>query len=573
MIIMCGIIGTIGNNPNKASFEKARDTLSQRGPDDAGSYFGEACALGHRRLSIIDLSSAGHQPMESSDGRFVIIFNGEIYNYLEIKNELKEYHFQSNTDTEVLLAAYQAWGEKCLEKFNGMWAFAIWDKKDKKLFAARDRIGIKPFFYHIDGQVLSFASEIKALLALGVKAVPNESVIFDYLYHGLYDHTDETFFERIKSLAPGHYMVWQGGKAAITKYWDVADVKPRQNLDEQAVRAEFISLLSDSIRLRFRSDVPVGVNLSSGLDSNSIYHYALKVTGSALHTFSMCLNTPEYNECEILNNILSAEQKRYWHQSTLTPEEVFSRAVMLNRIQDQPFGGVPTLAYEKMIGAAKAAGITVLLEGQGVDELLAGYAYYQDVSSSLTLSQDASKLVHQDIFNSAFAERYHVRKKISFPAPFVSPLDNALYRDLRYTKLPRVLRLNDHATMAHGRELRLPFLDYRIVEFCFSLPTEYKIRGKEQKALLRDVMADIIPQPVQKAPKKGFGAIQTEWFRQYFKDEIYALLGSGSFKARPFWNQTKLKERIDEFFQNKLDNSFFIWQCFNLEMWFKEYID
>ncbi|MEK7164768.1 MAG: asparagine synthetase B, partial [Patescibacteria group bacterium] len=182
---MCGIIGTIGSKLDRASFEKARDSLAHRGPDDFGIFIDEnaGAMLGHRRLSIIDLSKAGHQPMESGDGRYVVTYNGEIYNYLELKDELKgQYEFKTKTDTEVLLAAYQVWGEKCLDKFNGMFAFAIWDTHEKKLFAARDRLGVKPFFYHVDGQKISFASEIKALLSLGVETIPNENMIFDYLY-------------------------------------------------------------------------------------------------------------------------------------------------------------------------------------------------------------------------------------------------------------------------------------------------------------------------------------------------------------------------------------------------------
>ena len=558
------------------TFEKARDTLSHRGPDDAGLFYDsdDQVAFGHRRLSIIDLSKAGHQPMFSSDGRYVIIFNGEIYNYLELKKELEtSYRFTTKTDTEVILSAYEKWGRECLQKFNGMFAFAIWDKKTKKLFAARDRLGVKPFFYNFDGRSLSFASEIKALLALNIKAIPNERVIFDYLYHGLYDHRDETFFDNINVLPPGHYLTWVEGKILITKYWDAANIELNLNINETEAREQFTALLSDSIRLRFRSDVPVGVNLSSGLDSNSIYHYALAVTGGKLHTFSMCSESPEYNECAVLDGVLSDAQKKYWHTSTLTPQEVFTWAAKLNRLQDQPFGGIPTLAYQKMIGLAKEAGITGLLEGQGVDELLAGYAYYKDPASSLAVSQDNSRLAHRDVLNSAFMDRHHLRKDISFPAPFASPLLNAQYRDLRYTKLPRVLRFNDHATMAHGRELRLPFLDYRLVEFCFALPEEYKIKGDNQKVLLREAMRDIVPEAIQKAQKKGFGAMQTDWFKRYFKDEVYALLDSVSFKNRPFWDLKKLRERVDEFYQGKENNSFFIWQCFNLEMWFKEYID
>ncbi len=574
---MCGIIGVIGDKlPSQKIIEKARDSIRHRGPDDFGVYYNreERASLAHRRLSIIDLSSAGHQPFLSNDGRYVLVYNGEIYNYLELKEELKDsYDFKTKTDTEVLIASYSVWGEKCLEKFNGMFTFAIWDKKEKKLFIGRDRVGIKPFFYAILNNTFYFASEIKALLALGVEARPCEKMIFDYLYHGFYDHTEFTFFDGIKSLLPGHCALWSHSELKIKKYWDLKNISFLENPKKKDVHEKFISLLADSIKLRFRSDVPVGINLSSGLDSNSIYHYALKVTKGNLHAFSMCSECDDYNECEIIERFLSNEQKKIWHTSIISHEDVFKRARNLTMNQDQPFGGVPTISYDEMIKSAKNSGIVVLLEGQGVDELLAGYAYYLDAESSVSLSQDSSGLVYRNVIKRDFIEKHKERKEISFPAPFDSKLLNAQYRDLMFTKLPRVLRFNDHATMFYGRELRLPFLDYRIIEFCFSLPEEYKIMGQEQKVLLRDSMSGIIPERVKNTKKKGFGAIQTEWFKKYFKDEVYSLLNSEKFKNRGYWDNDSLRGKVDEFYNNGGDNSFFIWQCFNLEMWFEKFID
>ena len=572
---MCGIIGVVGKETTQKTIETARDKLSSRGPDDSGMFYddGSNVALGHRRLAIIDVSKAGHQPMESADGRYVISFNGEIYNYLELKDELtSRYKFKTRTDTEVLLTSYIEEGEKCLSKLNGMFAFAIWDKKERKLFCARDRVGIKPFFYQISGNNFSFASEIKALLALGIKAEPNESVIFDYLYYGLYSHTDETFFEDIKSLPQGHYLTWQDGHTSITKYWDAASVSPNINISEQEAQDKFAHLLEDSIKLRFRSDVPVGVNLSAGVDSNSIYHYGQKVTKGKLHTFSKCMISPEYNECEILDNVLSDEQKKYWHKSTITPSEAFDRIKDINQSQDQPFGGALTIGYDKMISTAKEAGITVLLEGQGGDELLAGYDSYKDLNSGEMTSQGTIKVLHQDVLNSDFVGQ-HMHRTTNFPRPFKSNLTNAQYIDFRYTKLPRVLRFNDHVTMSYGRELRLPFLDHRIVEFCFSLPDEYKIKGTRQKVLLRDAMESIVPRKIHTARKKDSGAIQAEWFRDNYKEQVYELLDSEQFKSRIFWDHKKLRKRVDSFYRGELDNSFFIWQCLNLELWFREYID
>ena len=285
----------------------------------------------------------------------------------------------------------------------------------------------------------------------------------------------------------------------------------------------------------------------------------------------------------MIEQSLSSGNKKFWHTCYLEPAEVLAGAGQMNKIQDQPYGGIPTIAYESLVKLARDAKTTVLLEGQGVDEILAGYSYYKrelqndavggkKAVDTLSYSQDMTKLINQDILSADFAAE-HEGEELVFPAPFDSHLLNAQYRDICYTKLPRVLRFNDHITMRYGRELRLPFLDYRIVEFCFWLPAEHKIQNGSQKFALRQLMKGIIPDDVQGRQKKAFGAIQSEWFRQYFGQEIGDLLASDSFRARNFWNHKKLAEEVEKFFKGELDNSFFIWQCFNLELWFKEFID
>ncbi len=583
---MCGILGIKGNVGERDLFEHARDTLKKRGPDDAGTYFSkeEGIALGHRRLSIIDLSSAGHQPFVSEDQRYVLVFNGEIYNYVEIKQELKSsYVFKTKTDTEVLLAAYVVWGDECLEKLNGMFAFAIWDKKTETLFCARDRFGEKPFFYSYEEGRFLFASEIKALLALSVSRKPNEKIIFDYLYHGLYDHTNETFFEKIYSLPGGHYLKIKGESFQIKRYFDIAKSRAEnQNLTHEQIKQKFNYLLEESIRLRFRSDVPVGINLSSGLDSNVIYYYSYLVNRLYPNSFSMCLPSEEFDECGIIKDFLTPDQKLHWNTSSISPEEVFPLAEKMNRIQDQPFGGIPTIAYAKLNEKAHDAKTIVLLEGQGLDEILAGYKYYKlehekDLSglktedSSLDYSQDMTKLVFPEVLNEDFVQKN--QHKISFETPFDSHLLNAQYRDLFYTKLPRVLRFNDHVTMAYGRELRLPYLDHRIVEFCFWLPVSYKMSTEGQKVLMRELVEGLLPPAIYNTQKKSFGAVQTEWFRKFLKKEVLEVVNSASFRSRGYWDIPKLTEKIEEFYAGKGENSFFIWQCINLEMWFRNYID
>ena len=283
---MCGIFGFIdfeGAPVNNASLRNVADTLSRRGPDEEGSFVRQAdnvtVAFLHRRLKIIDLET-GKQPMTNESGEMILVCNGEIYNYLEIREELAtDYDFKTKTDSEVLLAAYIKWGADCLQKFNGMFAFAIWDKRDKKLFCARDRMGVKPFFYSFNNGQLLFASEIKGLLALGIKARADERTIFEYLNYGLYDHSDRTFFQGVNVLPSGCFAVWQNNDFKIQKYWDLADRAQNYSaLSGQEVVDQLGALLADAIKLRFRSDVPVGLNLSSGLDSNSLYYYAKQIT-------------------------------------------------------------------------------------------------------------------------------------------------------------------------------------------------------------------------------------------------------------------------------------------------------
>lgn len=586
---MCAIIGAIGGKlPSEQQFKKARDAMAHRGPDDAGVYYSaeESVALGHRRLSIIDLSKDGHQPFVSPDGRFVLIYNGEIYNYIELRDELgKQYSFRTETDTEVLLASYIVWGEKCLQKFNGMFAFAIWDTREKKLFCARDRLGIKPFFYLLKNNTFYFASEIKGLLSLGIRCDPNEQVIFDYLYHGFYDHSDDTFFADIRKMPAGNFLVWKSGSAHLNSYWDLAEQSPRhEGLNDKKIRERFKEIIADAIKIRFRSDVPIGINLSSGLDSNSLLYYSKKIFDKDIATFSMRCPDGEYDEGALIEQYLTDAQKEKWHAVVVNPRTMLKDALAVNAIQDQPFGGVPTLMYAHLNNLARAHNATVLLEGQGVDEILAGYDYYRpeydrDVeglpirrtATPRISSQDLTSLVDVSVLEKRLVKKHKTAR--TFKSPFASHLLNAQYRDIVYTKLPRVLRFNDHVSMAYGIELRLPFLDYRFVEFCFFLPPRYKINPSTQKVLMREAMGGYLPQVVRATQKKSFGRVQGEWLREYHRRAIEELLMSRPFRKRGYWNHPALEKKMASFFSGAGDNSFFLWQCINLELWFREFID
>lgn len=576
---MCGIIGAVGDLPSKKRFIHIRDTLSHRGPDDADLYYDTktGVALGHRRLSIIDLSVAGKQPMWSPDKRYAVVFNGEIFNYRELKDELKHsYTFVTNTDTEVLLASYIVWKERALQKLNGEFAFAIWDTETKILFCARDRLGVKPFFYTTHNSTFYFSSEIKGFLAFpGITPKVNDAIVYDYLAHGYYDHTEQTFFKGIKSLPSGHTLTYHKGKLTMKSYWDLAMVRQETfSIPKKDAEKRFLELFEDSIRLRLRSDVPVGVNLSSGIDSAAILFFAEKSFGKQLHTFSMCSKDSDFNECAFIKPTLSKEQLALWHTHTLSPENVSQLMSEVLAVQDEPYGGIPTMAYYKLAQLTKEAGVTVILEGQGGDEIFGGYRYYRPEFLKHNvggMSQDTTTEVNTFVLRDGF--RNGAGTSIEFQKPFASPLLNAQYRDLKYTKLPRVLRFNDRLSMAFGREYREPYLDHRLVEFCFFLPDELKIQGTEQKVLLRNAMKHTVPNLTTKRPKKTFGALQTPWFRKYLQKEIIGILSSESFGRRPYWDQIKVLEMANKFFNGEGDNSFYIWQWVNLELWLRAYID
>ncbi|TSC63117.1 MAG: asparagine synthase (glutamine-hydrolysing) [Parcubacteria group bacterium Gr01-1014_48] len=583
---MCGIIGVAGKIPGERLCTSARDLLAHRGPDGSGAYYDaiEGIALGHRRLSIIDLSDAGKQPMHSHDERFVITFNGEIYNYLELKEELvKSYPFKTKTDTEVLLAAYATWGERCLKRLNGMYAFAIWDRKERVLFCARDRLGIKPLFYHhAPNGTFFFSSEIKGLGALGVHYAQNDGIIYDYLYYGFYDHSSQTFFKNIDCLRPGHFLTWKKGKITIKKYWDLAEMRPPEmSLSETDIRDRFEELLSDAIRLQFRSDVPVGISLTSGMDSNGLLYFAERKTPRVPQMVSACYQSATYDECTLLDASLTASQRTRWHPHYLKPADVFARVQEMMKIEDQPYGGIATTGLLFMYERARAEGITVLLDGDGLDEILAGYKYYEldlardsgRIPVSGSMSQDTSVFLDHTILSSTFTREYAGRH-LDFTTPFNSALQNAQYRDIKHTRLLRDLRFKDHASMHASRELRVPYLDHRLVEFCFFLPLEYKIRNGIHKALARDVLGYYVPEIIRTRPKNTFTAVQVEWLRQnHYRDEIFSLLMSPSFRRRGYFDHRALMAKVDAFYEGVGSNSFFLWQCINLELWFRAFID
>ena len=501
---MCGIAGIVGEGAHRQSelLEDMVALLAHRGPDDSGLWCHGDAALGHRRLSILDLSTAGHQPMAAADGRYQITFNGEIYNYLEIKHELKAhgYDFRTQTDTEVLLAAYQQWGEKCVERFNGMWAFAIWDQKSQELFASRDRFGKKPFYYVILDGCLYFASEMKALL-LNPKLgrTLNPQAVFDFCAERMISYGSDTFFKEISQLPPASSLVWKQGRLSIKTYWDLP--VPSTDSKESTERLSF--LLEDAVRLRLRADTPIGCLASGGLDSSVVAALMRKNqrASAEIHLFTTQTDPPTEEAQGVEWLLKKGGFKAHVH----TPDArlFWNDLPQLLWHQEEPFADGSMAAHYALMREARRANIPVLLTGQGADEVFAGYPSYlwawlasrlrKGALGSLLAAARHQSLPYRNILFHALPAGLqtvirHARTKRqlrwmnkdlqSLPRSNGHPEDlrelDALALYLRQSistrTLPGFLHYEDRNSMAFGVETRLPFLDFRVVEALFRMP-------------------------------------------------------------------------------------------------------
>jgi len=548
-----------------------------RGPDAEGVFLSPSglAGLGHNRLSIIDLSEAGRQPMSDSTGRCRIVFNGEVYNYLELRAELEGgYPFRTRTDTEVLLAAYLKWGPSCLDKLIGMFAFLVWDDQEQRLFGARDRFGVKPLHICLRPEGgLWVASEIKALHEAGVPRHPNAHTWAAYLVSGMHDHGEGTFWEGIQRIPPGGSFTWSPtGGFRQEQWYDSAarlleagpDTRP-----EPVVAEELLALMENSVKLRFRSDVPVGVCLSGGLDSSLLLGLIQRVHGpdSALKSFTFFCGDPAYDEVPWVEQLL-ARTRHAALFCRLAPEEVPALAARAQRYQDEPFGGLPTLGMAKVHERARDERIGVLLDGNGLDEGWAGYEYYRYAGgvdpSRAPVQGSMSPATRLECLEPGFAE---LASRFTVFRPLADPLSALQYRDIRFAKLPRALRFADRVSMMYGRELRGPFLDHRVMELGLRQPGDRKLRNGQGKYLPRQVAANILPRQLQQAPKRPVQTPQREWLRGPLREWATtcietALAGPGGQWLRP----EAVRSEWARYCSEAGENSFHIWQWISLGM-------
>lgn len=570
---MCGIAGIIGHYKQEQLLSML-DIQKHRGPDYTGVYYDtNYAAFGHNRLAIIDLSPKSNQPFLDNSERYTIVFNGEIYNYIELKTELQsQYDFKTESDTEVLLATYIIFGSECLEKLNGMFAFAIWDKLDKKLFAARDRFGVKPFHYCIKDNSLYFSSEIKALHVAGIPKIPNEKVWASYFAFGSYGMPQETFWEDISQLAGGHFLEYQNGKLTIEKWYCFENevAKQPKNLSYEQAKEKYVSLLKESIKLRFRADVPVGFNVSGGLDSSVLLALVQppshlkgefsKNSQSKINAYSFYTNNPDYDELPWVEQMLKHTENPL-SKVLLKANDVPELTTKIAFQEDEPFGGIPTLAYAKIFEQARKDKVLVLLDGQGMDEQWAGYDYYtQNNDATIQGVSDSPyklNMLSKDFLNKA--------EKPMYPKPFDDEILNKQFRDLFYTKIPRALRFNDRVSMAFSTELREPFLDHRLVELAFSLPLDYKIRNGITKFMLREIASEYLSNDLVFAPKRPLQTPQREWLANDLKDWVQEKCNSIENSEYANWfNETEIKNEITHYFEGNIQSSFHIWQLMSV---------
>lgn len=605
---MCGIFGVVGEPATRPQAASVLAHLKHRGPDDQGVEFFDDGWLAHTRLSIIDLSRLGRQPMVNARGTAWIVCNGEIYNYVELREELHDYPFRSGSDTEVILAAYERWGLACLERLRGMFAFGLWDAERRLLLCATDRFSIKPLYYHFDGQRLVFSSEVKPMAECGVPLRPNAATLYDYLALGLLDHSEDTLFEGIAQLRPGTYLTLQKGRLSVRRYWDLTesgDAGAREN-----GAGDIETRLLGALSLHRRGDVEVGLALSSGLDSHVLKALILREgTARPLQCFTFSFPGTPYDEWERNRQFPAHEDCRY-HTIAIRPGELVDNLRTLVEVMEGPVGGLGIYGQWRNAKLAADHNIKVLLDGQGADETFAGYRYYYEHKvrqlwdggerdgaveefrrlngahgdaavdfaawlaarppDSLVMAPDSTVLtssyVHPE-FAAAFATRMPV-----FPAPFTCAVKNSMYRDLFFLKIPKLLRFQDRCAMAWGVEVRVPFLDHPLVEHLFTVPASTLLRNGLTKSLLRVVAQRYLPEEQLRLPKLYVAAPQREWVKTALRGAIEEMIEDSILAAEGYVAKDVLRRQfLDYAASGDLGNSFFVWKFMNLELWYRRF--
>lgn len=622
---MCGIAGAtrnlLGSDPHQ-TLHWMNDAMLHRGPDMGEIHLDEAIGLCHRRLSIIDLSEDGRQPMSSSDGRFAIVFNGEIYNFPALRKELekKGHLFRSRTDTEVLLALYQEEGTIGLQKIRGMYAYAIWDKEKKELFAARDRIGKKPLYFFHDGDRFAFASEIKSLLAIpSIKPKFDPTALVDYLKYLFIPHP-KSIYSNIHKLAPGHFLLFKNGRVHIEEYWDV-DFSETSNASEEELTEELLTIIEEAVQCRLLSDVPLGAFLSGGIDSSGVVALMNRLQPDPVITCTIGFKDKSYNEAEEAKTFafsLGARHHEYYVEDE--PAQVIKKLVWHF---DEPFADssmVPTYYVSQM--ARK--NVTVALSGDGGDENFAGYGKYAidqfenrvrqhvpspllrllaSFSGSMLSGSRVGKKLHS-LSSSALlspAQGFYVTNTFISDSQLQTLLAPELLAQVRdydpaghilgyynrargpdhlaailYTDLKLLLPGDflvkvDRMSMANSLEVRSPLLDQKVIEFAARIPSRFKLHGREKKYILKNALRGVLPSQVLQRKKHGFESPINKWFRHELRSmaETYLLYNEA---MASFFNIHAIKQLWEQHQTGKQDHGTLLWTLFVFALWQEQWI-
>jgi asparagine synthase (glutamine-hydrolysing) len=607
---VCGIAGTLdlraGLRSAEALVARMTDELAHRGPDAAGMVVAPPVVLGNRRLSILDLSPAGHQPMGSGDGGVWLTYNGEIYNYKELARDLRAqgHRFRSSGDTEVLLHAYREWGRDCLARLNGMFAFAVWDRRRQELFCARDRFGVKPFYYTVIDGRFRFASEIKALLLDSeVLRKPNDARVFDFLARGVCDHTEETMFDGIYQLPPGSWMSVSPtrGVGRPTSWYSLQPA----DLDSRPASDVVRELVTDSVSLRLRSDVPVGTLLSGGLDSSSVTAIASRLRRAEgtepPESFTARSSDAEIDEGRYVKAMLEVTGSR---NHELLPDErsLLEELDLLLWHMDEPFHSAVVYSHWKLMELTRKAGIPVVLDGSGGDEAFHGYHYSLYPSIYLRLFREGRPV---DVVREAAWRRRRngvsVRQAASETLRFALPYRVRAFRrppwihpqlpipprplppralrgrqlfGLTVSPLPLYNRLDDRSSMSFSVEMRNPFLDYRLVECGLAVGARDLLRRGLSKWVLREAMRGILPPViVDRSDKRGFRTDEGHWLRRgELGSEVESVFRSKTLAERPYFRPDALLAMLASHRAGQ-EFEFDLWRAFAVERWLRLFID
>lgn len=627
---MCGISGLISLNSSidfqtredlSSKLSVMNDMIAHRGPDSDGIYIKSPVWFGFRRLSIIDLSDDANQPMLSNSGDIVIIFNGEIYNYVELKNELinKGYVFKTQSDTEVIINSYIEYGFNCVEKFNGMWAFAIYDFRNNILFCSRDRFGVKPFYYYLNNDTLYFSSELKALHRACNLNKANLNKVYEYLAYGYRINDGETFLENCFELLPGTNLIYENKQIRFQKYWELGMDNFKHD-NSMSLHEEYSQLFENAVRLRYRSDVPVGILLSGGFDSSSI----AKVTDNLIekgelkqneiHAFIASFPNFKDDETEIAREFIKTCKHIRLHEMVIDSKSIADGFEETIYGLDHPVSSFATIAHNNIMKKCNERGITVVLNGQGSDEAYAGYVryisgvhlldqllshngnflsefYYLNTQNKYSKAHLLSQMFKSTLslpYSSYLRAKYMEKSLSCLNSEFVrlnykhyksdwkfslkgGNFNKYLLNHITHKTLNNILQYEDISSMLQSIEIRSPFMDYRLMEFAFSIPNELKFNKGITKVIQRETIGKMLPESITYNRKKiGFNTPFTEYISSdpTFKSYIFDIINSKSFSSKKIWNSSKIVEKFKN--PEKYPN-FPFWRFINMELWSKGY--